>query len=113
MSKSTFEVTRENFQDQVLRSALPVLVEFTAEWCPPCKMLAPLIDNIALKYQGQIAVGTLDSDAYPEFTERFNVYGIPTLILFVDGKPVHHLVGFKPQAHIERELMEHVQLQLA
>ena len=101
MSQHTFEVTTDNFKQQVLESTTPVLVDFTAEWCPPCKMLAPIVDEIARKYEGKLTVGTLDNDAYPEFQEMFDVYGLPTLILFQNGVPVQRIVGFKPRERIE------------
>jgi thioredoxin 1 len=108
MSKITFEVTNENFQEQVLQSPVPVLVDFWADWCPPCKMLAPLVDQIAAKYQGRLSVGKLDVDAYPDMPERFNIYGFPTMILFKDGQPVHSVVGFRTRDYIEREILPYL-----
>lgn len=78
MSYSTFEITGENFQKVALQSALPVLVDFGADWCPPCKMIAPFVDELARKYEGKLAVGSLDVDAHPDIMERYGVMGLPT-----------------------------------
>ncbi|MBX3066211.1 MAG: thioredoxin [Anaerolineae bacterium] len=113
MSQHTFEVTDENFAAQVLQSDLPVLVDFTADWCPPCKMIAPYVDDIAQKYQDKLVVGTLDSDAYPQFTDQYGVMGLPTLILFHKGEPVQRIVGFMPREKIEARIVPHLQLEQA
>ncbi len=105
MSTFTFEVTESNFQTQVLQSDVPVLVDFWAEWCPPCKMIEPNVQEIARKYQGKLAVGRLDVDAYPQLQNMFDVAGIPTLILFQGGKPVRRLVGFRPKDKLEAEVL--------
>src|SRR5258708_7218769 len=85
----TFDVTSENFKTLVLQATLPVLVDFWAEWCPPCKMIAPGVDEIARKYQGKLTVGKLDIDSFPEFSEMYDVYGFPPLVLFQNGQPVY------------------------
>jgi thioredoxin 1 len=110
MSKFTFEITTSNFDQTVLQSDMPVLVDFWAEWCPPCLMLAPLIDKLAEKYQGKLHVGKVDVDQYYEISERFNVFGFPTLILFRNGQPIHSLVGFKPFDRLEAEIVPHLQV---
>lgn len=108
MNHLTFEATEQDFGTQVLQSDLPVLIEFTADWCPPCKMLAPIIHEIAAKYQGKMRVGLLDSDAYPQIIRQYGVQGLPTLILFVDGAPVERIVGFMPRERIEASLLPHL-----
>jgi thioredoxin 1 len=113
MSKNTFEVTTENFQEGVLASTLPVLVDFTADWCPPCKMLDPIVDEIARKYAGQLSVGSVDSDIHPDLTQEYGVMGLPTLILFQNGQPVERIVGFTPRDKIEAKLMPYLQPQNA
>jgi thioredoxin 1 len=113
MVHATFEVTTENFGAQVLRSSLPVLVEFSAEWCPPCKMLAPTLKAIALKYEGKLSVGVLDSDLYPQYIQEYGVMGLPTLILFQNGQPVQRMVGFQPRERIEAQLERYVQVEKA
>ncbi len=109
MSQFTFEITAANFEETVVRSALPVLVEFTADWCPPCRMLAPVLDEIARRYEGALKVGTLDADAYPALQQQFGVMGLPTMILFRDGKPVDGLVGYTPRQKIEARLLSELQ----
>jgi thioredoxin 1 len=113
MSHATFEVTAANFAAQVQQAQTPVLVEFTADWCPPCKMLAPTIHALADKYQGKLGVGTLDADDYPEFVQRYGVMGLPTLILFAGGEPVTRMIGYQPKERIEAQILKHVQLEQA
>ena len=108
MRHLTFEVNEQDFGAQVLNSALPVLIEFTADWCPPCKMLTPIIHDIARTYEGKLRVGMLDSDTNPEIIQQFAVLGLPTMILFVNGKPVERIMGFKPQERIEAKLLPHL-----
>lgn len=104
MDHVTFDVNEQDFGAQVLESDLPVLVEFTADWCPPCKILAPIVHQIAHKYEGKLRVGILDSDANQRATVQYGVMGLPTLILFVGGEPVERIVGFKTQDRIEAKL---------
>jgi thioredoxin 1 len=113
MNHLTFETTEQDFGAQVLQSTLPVLVEFTADWCPPCKMLAPIINELANKYEGKLRVGVLDSDINPEVVQQYGVMGLPTMILFVDGKPVERIVGYTPRERIEAKLLPHLALQNA
>jgi len=104
MSKFTFEVTDANFQQEVLKSDLPVLVDFWAEWCGPCKMIAPAVDEIAQKYTGRLRVGKMDTDANGQVPMMFDIQGIPTLILFKGGQPVHQVIGFKTRDQLDRAL---------
>ena len=87
-------VTSDNFDDVVLSVDLPVLVDFWAEWCGPCKAAAPIIEEIAEDYADQLVVGKVDVDAQPELARRFNVISIPTVILFKDGEEVDRKIGF-------------------
>lgn len=113
MSQHTFNITAQEFTPQVLSSDLPVLVEFTADWCPPCKMLAPIIDQIAVKYDGKLRVGLLDTDLNPDVTVRYGVMGMPTLILFVGGTPVERIIGFTRREAIEARLLPHLAVENA
>jgi thioredoxin 1 len=108
MNHLTFEATDRNFGTQVLDAGSPVLIEFTADWCPPCKMLAPIINQLAEKYEGKMRVGLLDADANPEMIQRYSVMGMPTLILFVDGAPVERIIGYTPRERIEAKLLPHL-----
>jgi len=109
MDHHTFEVNGHKFTEQVLESPLPVLVEFGADWCPPCKMLAPTVNALAQKYEGKLLVGMIDADQYPEFVEEYGVMGLPTLILFQNGKPVERMIGFQPRKRIEAKLLPYLQ----
>jgi thioredoxin 1 len=113
MHHLTFETTDQDFGTQVLQSTLPVLIEFTADWCPPCKMLAPIINEIAHKYEGKLRVGLLDSDINPEMVQQYGVMGLPTLILFVDGLPAERIIGYTPRERIEAKILPHLAMQNA
>jgi thioredoxin 1 len=108
MNHLTFEATEQDFGTQVLESALPVLIEFTADWCPPCKMLAPTINEIARKYDGKLRVGMIDSDANQRLIHQYGVAGLPTMILFVDGLPVERIVGLTPRERIEAKVLPYL-----
>ncbi len=113
MGYQTFEVTDSNFQDEVMKSTTPVLVDFWAEWCGPCKMIAPVVDEIGRKYEGKLRIGKLDVDSNPYYPQMFDVQGIPTLILFKDGGEVHRIIGFKPRERLEAEITQHLELEKA
>lgn len=108
MNDQIFEVTAQDFQAEVIESALPVLIEFTADWCPPCKMLAPILNEIAIKYDGKLKVGMLDADTHTTIVQQYSVMGLPTLLLFVDGEPVERIVGFTARERIEAKIVSHL-----
>ena len=93
MSQSIVHVSEATFDTEVLSSDLPVLVDFWAEWCGPCKMIAPVLDEIASQFAGQLKVCKVDVDANPGIPEKFAIRGIPTLIVFKDGNAVETKVG--------------------
>ena len=108
MGHYTFEVTDKNFQEQVLQSEQPVLLDFWADWCPPCRMLTPIMEELAHKYEGVLRIGKIDVDANPIVQESFGVMAMPTLLLFKAGQPVMQIVGYRPQQQIERILSDYL-----
>lgn len=98
------EVTEDTWDDQVLNSDIPVLVDFWAEWCGPCKMIAPSVHELALEYDGQLSVGKLDVDNSPNVAMKYGVRSIPALIFFKDGQAVHTIVGARPKAALKKEI---------
>ncbi len=93
-------VTRSDFEQEVLQSAQPVLVDFWAPWCPPCRALAPTVDAVAQEYAGKAKIVKLDIDDEPEIADRYGIRSIPTLLVFKDGQKVGELVGAYPKATI-------------
>ncbi len=100
----TLEVTDDNFDDAVLGSDTPVLVDFWAEWCGPCKALAPVINELATEYAGKVKVGKLDTDGNREVSVRFSVSAIPTVILFNGGEIVEKFVGLRGKKDFQTAL---------
>jgi thioredoxin 1 len=100
------EVCDASFADDVLASDKPVLVDFWATWCGPCRMVAPVLEEVASDKAGQLTVAKLDVDANPETARTFQVVSIPTLILFKDGQPVKRIVGATGKAALLRELSD-------
>src|SRR5690349_12627363 len=108
MAGATVTVTDKSFADDVLTSEKPVLVDFWATWCGPCKMVAPVLEEIAGERAEHLTVAKLDVDANPVTARDFQVVSIPTLILFKDGQPVKRIVGAKGKAALLRELSDAV-----
>jgi thioredoxin 1 len=93
VSQTIIHVTDSSFEQDVLKSATPVLLDFWAEWCGPCKMIAPILDEIAADYEGRVIVAKMNVDENPRTPMKFNVRGIPTLILFKDGRAEGQKIG--------------------
>jgi thioredoxin 1 len=101
--------TDASFDQEVLRSDVPVLVDFWAEWCGPCRMMAPTIDAVAKDYAGRLKVGKVDVDANGDTAMRYNIRGIPTLLLFKDGRVVDQRVGAIGRSEVQKMLDTHVE----
>lgn len=99
-----FQFTDANFQKEALESDIPVLVDFYADWCGPCKMMAPVISELADEYQGVFKIGKLNVDENPKSAEQYRVMSIPTMILFKDGKAVDTMVGAVPKKNLQDKL---------
>ena len=102
MSESVF--TDANFKKEVLESKTPVLVDFWAEWCGPCRMLGPIVEKISKDYAGKLKVGKLNVDDNPDTPGNFGIQGIPTILLFKNGQLVQRLVGYQPEDSIKSEI---------
>ncbi len=103
-SDAVLEITDANFDAEVANSDQPVLVDFWAEWCQPCKMLGPTIDALANEYKGKVKVGKVDTDSNRDTAIKFQIQAIPTVILFQDGKPVKTWQGVQPKQAFTDEL---------
>jgi len=101
-------VTDANFAEEVLQSSVPVLVDFWAEWCGPCKVIAPTIDQLSVEYAGKMKVVKLDVDANMEISSRYSVLNIPTLILFKDGHAVEKMIGALPKPALLAKIQPHL-----
>jgi len=99
-------VDEGNFDETVLQSKIPVMVDFWATWCGPCRMVAPIVEELAEEYDGKISVGKLDVDQNPRVASRYGIMSIPSLIIFKDGKPVSNIVGFRPKEQLKQSLSD-------
>ncbi len=101
-------ITEANFQKEVLESDTPVLIDFWAEWCGPCKVLSPIVEELAKEYEGKLKVGKVDVDAEGNLAMRYNVMSIPTLKFFNKGQVTAEMVGAAPKAVVEAEIKKHI-----
>ena len=105
---STLHFTDANFKKEVLESNLPVLVDFWAAWCGPCKMIAPFIDDLAKEYAGKMKIGKLDVDSNSKVVTQYGVMSIPTIIFFKNGKIMNQLVGAVSKHDLKRKIEENL-----
>lgn len=101
-------LTKNNFQTEVLASTQPVLVDFWAVWCGPCKMVAPIVAELATEFEGQAKVGKVDVDTEEELSKQYEISAIPSLLIFKDGKVVDQLVGVRPKAELKAKLQKYI-----
>jgi thioredoxin 1 len=100
-SDKLLTLTQNNFDDEVLKSDIPVLVDFWAAWCGPCRMIGPIVEQLAEEYDGKIKVGKVNVDEQNELAAQYRVMSIPTLFIFKDGKIAGQLIGARPKADLE------------
>ena len=105
---NVIELNDNNFDEEVIKSNEPVLVDFSAEWCGPCKMIAPSVENISSEYEGKLKVGKLDVDSNPNVSSTYGIRSIPTLLIFKNGAPVDQIVGAVGQNVIESKVDNHI-----
>ena len=98
----------DNFDKEVLQSNVPVLVDFWAEWCVPCKMVEPVVDKISEEYTGKLKLGKVDVDSNPHVSMKYGIRSIPTLLIFKGGQAVDQIIGAVPKKHILQKLLPHL-----
>jgi thioredoxin 1 len=108
MSEAIKRVTDDSFEREVLASPLPVLVDYWAEWCGPCKMIAPMLETSAASYAGQVSIAKVNADENPKVLTQYHVRSLPTLMLFKDGKPVATKVGALSRSQLSAFIEEHI-----
>jgi len=99
-------VNDQDFEEKVLKSPKPVVVDFWAQWCPPCRLVAPVLEELSQEYGDRLVFAKLNVDENPATSAKYSILSIPTLILFKEGKPLRQWVGFRPKAELQRLLEE-------
>ncbi|MCX6121466.1 MAG: thioredoxin [Ignavibacteriales bacterium] len=102
------ELSETNFEQEVLKATTPVLVDFWAVWCGPCKMIAPIVDELAVEYEGKLKIGKVDVDNHQQIAMQYGIRSIPTLLIFKDGKVVEQIVGAAPKKSLIDKLSKHL-----
>jgi len=108
-SENVFEFSDQNFEDEVLKAKGPVLVDFWAEWCGPCRMIAPIIDEIAKENTGKLKVGKVDVDKNAQLATQYGIQSIPTMMVFVDGEVKESMMGALPKPQIMQRLTRYIE----
>jgi thioredoxin 1 len=104
MSENMINVDQNSFEKTVLNSQMPVLVDFWAPWCGPCKAVAPIVEELANEYKGKIEFAKLNVDDAPFIASKYGVMSIPTIMVFKDGKPMQHAIGYQPKEQLKKLL---------
>jgi thioredoxin 1 len=104
MSSTVLELTDATFDEEIAASPVPVLIEFWAQWCPPCRLIAPILDSIAADYADRLRVGKVNSDERPELAQRYGVMSVPTILVFSQGELRQRLVGARSRSRLLEEL---------
>jgi len=102
------EITDQNFQTEVINSSVPVLIDFWAVWCGPCRLIAPFVEELAGEYEGKAKIGKLDVDHNPDTAMKYGIRSIPSILVFKDGEVVEQIVGAVPKKQIAQKLDAHV-----
>jgi len=109
MGQADFAVTDGSFEGKVLQAKEPILVDFGADWCGPCKMIEPVVEEVAAEYAGKMRVAKMDVDVNPQTPQSLGIRGIPTLILFKDGLEAKRIVGYRTREALVDELLPHIE----
>jgi thioredoxin 1 len=107
-SENVLEITDQNFDQEVLKSELPILVDFWAVWCGPCRQVAPTVEALASEYKGRLRVGKMDVDHHQIVPQQYGIRSIPTLLVFKGGKVVGQVIGAVPRSKLEAEVQKHL-----
>ena len=100
----SMKFTTSDFEQEVLHSATPVMVDFYADWCGPCRMMAPVVEELGQEYAGRVKIGKVNVDDDPDIAEKYSVMSIPTFLIFKDGKPVETAIGSVPKSTLQEKL---------
>lgn len=108
MASTAVTITESNFENEVLKAKSTVLVDFWAQWCAPCRAVAPVLDELAVKYQGKFTVAKVNVDENPNIAAKLGILNIPTLIFFKNGEEVDRVVGLQPKAQLDAKIQKHL-----
>ena len=106
MSEAAVTITEQNFKSTVLQSKTPALLDFWASWCAPCRAVAPILDELAAKYEGKFVIGKVNVDEYPDLAAQFGILNIPTMIFFKGGQEVDRVVGVQPRTQLDAKIQK-------